>query len=197
MLYPRLDKDGKLVTEEQMVGYREHLLLEHRMIFMSGQITSETESHNLLMALDSLSCSPIKVVITSGGGDLDSAFLFYDTIRLIKAPIITLGRYCASAAAMILAAGEERYLMPHAKVMLHLPYGQATGDAHDWQIQGREMQKYMTKMVDIFLECGARKSHLQIVSDIDRDLWLEPEEAIEYGLADKIIDKETLGGWLT
>ena len=196
MLYPRITKTGKLVNEDQMVGYREHLTQEHRVMFLSGQLTGETESHNLLMAMDSLSHDPIRLVITSPGGDLDSTFLFYDTMRLVQSPIETLGRYCASAAALLLAAGKKRYLLPHAKVLLHLPYGQAQGDSHDWEIQGREMQKYKNKMVSILLECGARRSHEEILADIDRDLWLEPEEAIEYGLADEIIDKKTLGRWL-
>lgn len=196
MLYSRETKAGKLVDEGQMVGYREHLSTHYRVLFLTGLITGETESCNLLVALDSLSHLPIKLVITSPGGDLDSAFLFYDTIKLIKSPIETLGRYCASAAAMILAAGRKRYLMPHARVMLHLPGGQMQGDAHDWAIQQRQMVKYEDKMVDILIECGAKKSHEEIVADIDRDLWLEPDETIAYGLADEIMTPEILEGWL-
>lgn len=196
MLYPRQAEDGKLVTEEQMVGYREHLTNEHRILFLTGLISGETESHNLLMALDSLSYDPIRLVITSPGGDLDAALLFYDTMRLLKSPIETLGRYCASAAAMLLATGGKRYLLPHAKVMLHLPAGQMGGDARDWEIQHKQMIKYKNKMVDILIKCGVKKSHEEILADMDRDFWLEPDEAIAYGLADKIMTPEVMEEWL-
>ena len=197
MLYPRQTESGQLVDADQMVGYREHLTQKHRVLFLSGAITGETESQNLLMALGSLSNEPIKLVITSPGGDMDSTFLFYDTMQLLKAPIETLGRYCASAAAMLLAAGSKRYLMPHAKVMLHLPSGQFFGDGRDWDIQHKEMNKYMDKMVKVLRDCGVKKSPEEILSDLDRDFWLEPEEAIEYGLADEIMTKEKMEEWLS
>ena len=192
MLYPRETKDGKLVTEDQMVDVREHMTQNYRLMFFTGVISGDTESHNLLMAMDSLNHKPIKIVITSPGGDLDSAFLFYDTMRMIKSPIITVGRYCASAAALILAAGSKRYLFPHAKVMLHLPSGQAMGDARDWEIQHQEMKKYKNKLADAFCECGVKRSREQVLADMDRDFWLEPEQAVEYGLADKVLEPTDL-----
>lgn len=205
-MYPRTVKlNGKevLVDERQMVAYREHLNIQHRILFLTGTIGlrcnscgwGETESHNLLMALDEPPYEPIKIVITSPGGDLDSAFLFYDTMKMIKSPIITIGRYCASAAAMLLAAGKERYIYQHAKVMLHLPGGTASGDARDWEIQHREMQKYKNNVADILCECGATKTHDEILLDMDRNFWLEPQEAIDYGLADKILTPEIWQEW--
>jgi len=199
MFYPRttnLKKEEHLVNEEQMVGVREHLTQRHRVLFLTGAITGETESHNTLMALDSINHDPIKIIITSPGGDLDSTFLFYDTIRLLRSPVITLGRYCASAAVLLLAAGKKRYLMPHAKVMLHLPSGQMGGDARDWEIQHAEMKKYKARMIEILTECGVNRTNDQLLSDIDRDFWLEPAQAIEYGLADQVIDKVTFGKWM-
>ena len=204
MLYPRVIKlNGKetLVDESQMCEHREHMTQEHRVLFLAGLIgmrcgqcgSNELDAQNALLALDSLSHDPIKIIITSPGGDLDSTFLLLDTIKIITSPIITIGRYCASAACLILASGHERYLFPHAKVMLHLPSGQMGGDAKDWEIQGRQMLKYKNKMVDILLECGVKKSHREILDDIDRDLWLDPAEAIEYGLADEILTSEIWG----
>ena len=196
MLYPRLTKTGKLVEELQMVDCEEHLLSKHRIFFLNGLIVNAVEYYAWMLALSSLSHDPIRIIITSPGGDLDSAFLLYDTMCLIKSPIETLGRYCASAAAMILAAGKKRYLMPHAKVMLHLPAGQMTGDSREWEIQHTQMIKYKNKMVDILVECGAKKSHNEILADMDRDFWLEPEEAIAYGLADEIMTPEVMEKWL-
>jgi len=196
VLYPRQLENGLLVSDDQMVGYREYMTQNHRILFLSGVITGETESQNLLLALDSISHDPIKLVITSPGGDLDSTFLFYDTMKMIKSPVETVGRYCASAAAIILAAGCKRYLFPHAKVMLHLPAGQMGGDAKDWDIQHKQMEKYRSTVVDILHDCGAKKSSVEILSDIDRDYWMEPEEAIEYGLADSIMDYKSWNKWI-
>ena len=193
MLYPRVTLvNGKeqLVDDTQMTGYKEHMTQKYRTLFLSGVLTGETDSRHLLLALDSLSDDPITIMITSPGGDLDSAFLIYDTMKLIKSPIITIGEYCASAAVLLLAAGSKRYLYPHAKVMLHLPSGQMGGDAKDWDIQHQQMTLYKNKMVDVLCECGARKSRDEIMDDIDRDYWLEPKEAVAYGLADEIMTKE-------
>ena len=198
MLYPRITKvNGKdtLVGENQMTAYKEHLTTHYRILFLSGILTGETESHNLLMAMDTLSHDPIRVVITSGGGDLDSTFLFYDTMKMLRSPVETCGRYCASAAAMLLAAGSKRYLFPHAKVMLHLPAGQMGGDARDWDIQIKEMRKYKEKIIDILCDCGVKKTREEILADMDRDFWLEPKEAVEYGLADEIMTPDIWQKW--
>lgn len=193
MIYPRVaDLNGMetLVDDTQMCGYKEHMTQNYRTLFLDGIISGETNSRHLLLALDTLSHDPITLYITSPGGDLDATFLMIDTIRLIKSPVITIGEYCASAACLLLATGSKRYLYPHAKVMLHLPAGQMGGDAKDWDIQHKQMEMYRNKVVDILCECGARKSREQILNDIDRDFWLEPEEAVEYGLADEILTKD-------
>ena len=195
-MYPRQMISGQLVNDDQLVGTQEHLARYHRVLFLGGVITGDLEMHDSLLAFDSLSHEPIKLVIASPGGDLDSTFLLYDTIRLIKSPVYTFGRYCASAACLLLAAGKRRYLSAHCKTMLHLPFGRAAGDARDWDIQHKEMAKYRERMVELLIECGVQKKRDEILLDIDRDFWLEPKEAIEYGLADEIMTQETMEGWL-
>lgn len=198
MLYPRLSphKDGKPIDVDQMVSEGEHLMNKHRMVFLSGQITGSVDLIMGLLAMDSMSQDPIKLIITSPGGDLASALLAYDTLKMLKSPIHVYGRFCASAAVLLLVAGSKRYLSPHAKVMLHLPAGQLAGDAADWEILGREMDKYKNKMVEVLRECGVTKTRKEILRDIDRDFWLEPDEAIAYGLADEIMTPEVMGEWL-
>uniref|UniRef100_A0A6M3JH10 Putative protease n=1 Tax=viral metagenome TaxID=1070528 RepID=A0A6M3JH10_9ZZZZ len=193
MLYPRttnLNCCDVLVEDSQMTGYKEHMTQEYRTLYLDGVITGDSSPRQLLGALDTLSQEPIKLFITSPGGDLDTTFLFYDVMKRIKSPIITIGDYCASAAAILLAAGSKRYLSPHAKVMLHLPAGQMGGDARDWDIQHKQMGKYRSTVVDILRECGVKKSSEEILADIDRDYWMEPEEAIAYGLCDEIMTKD-------
>ena len=186
-MYPRtviLNEKEELVHEQQLEGYREHLTRQHRVVFLNGVITGTFELHDMIMALDSISHDPIKIIITSPGGDLDSTFLLIDTLKLVQAPVITIGRYCGSAACLILASGKERYLFPHAKTMLHLATGQMGGDYKDFAIQHKLMISYQDKIVDILTKMGVKKSREEILIDIDRDFWLDPQEAINYGLAD-------------
>ncbi len=187
LLKPRLDSKGRLIGCDQMVPYAEYLNLEHRILFLTGVISGEVESHNLLLALDAISHDPIKLIIASPGGDLDLTLLFYDTIRSIKSPVITVGRFCASGAAIILAAGTTRYLYPHARTMIHLPSGVMQGDAAAWEIQHAQMLRYKSAIVDVLKECGVKKSRGEILADMDRDFWLDSKEAISYGLADAIV----------
>ena len=70
------------------------------------------------------------------------------------------------------------------------------GDSKDWDIQHKQMESYRDKVVGILIECGAKKSREEILSDIDRDYWLEPKEAIEYGLADEIFSPEIWQSWI-
>lgn len=199
MLYPRTARIGEkdvLVADYEMVGFKEHMTQEHRTLYLDGVISGDSSPRQLLGALDTLSHDPIKIFITSPGGGLDTTFLFYDVMKRIQSPVITIGDYCASAAAILLAAGSKRYLSPHAKVMLHLPAGQMGGDARDWDIQHKQMEKYRNRVVDILIECGAKKSKEEIMADIDRDYWMEPDECIAYGLADEILTAETWGEWV-
>ena len=193
MLYPRIiELNGKetLVESSQMCAYREHMTQKHRALFVGGVISANDESRHLLLALDSMSHEPITLFIASPGGDLDVTFLFIDTMKLIQSPVITIGEFCASAACLILASGTKRYLYPHAKTMLHLATGQMGGDYKDFAIQHRLMVNYQNKIIDILIEAGVKKSRDEILIDIDRDFWLEPPDAILYGLADEILTKE-------
>lgn len=203
MLYPRIARVGErdvLVADNQMMGYKEHMTQEYRILYLNGIITADFSPGYLLGALDTLSHKPIKLFITSLGGDLDTTFLFYDVMKRIKSPIITIGDFCASAAAIILAAGSKRYLSPHAKVMLHLPSNYFAKDTsiqiQDMEIIQMQSRKYKERIVDILIECGAKKSKREILNDIDRDYWMEPEEAIEYGLADEILTPEIWEEWI-
>src|SRR3990167_9749846 len=198
MLYPRiatLNNKETLVGDGQMCGFKEHMTQAHRNLFFDGPITGSAEGRHLLLALDSLSHDPITINITSPGGDLDSAFLIIDTMKLIKSPVITTGEYCASAACLILASGTKRYLYPHAKTMLHLATGQMGGDYKDFAIQHKLMCDYQDKIVDILRAAGVKKSKEEILIDIDRDFWLEPDDAVAYGLADGILTPEIWKSW--
>lgn len=196
MLYPRTTKGGKLIEESQMVQAREHLFLKHRIIVFQGEISGESGSTDLMLAMDSVSHDPIKIIITSPGGLLTGAFLIYDLFHLMKSPIYTVGRFCASAATLLLAGGSRRYLFPHAKVMLHLPSGMLAGDSKDIKIQQVQMEESRDAIITLLQENGVKRTKDEILDDIDRDYWMSPDEAIAYGLADEILKPETMRGWL-
>jgi ATP-dependent Clp protease protease subunit len=197
MMYPRtamVNKEEVLVSDTDMVSHREHLA-KYRFGVYAGEIRAETESCNLLIALDSVSNQPVKLIIDSPGGELDAAFMLYDTIRMMKSPVYTMGRICCSAAVILLAAGKKRYLLPHSKVMIHLPSAHLQGDSEELRIQQEQIDLYKHQLVDILLESGVKKNKKKILADMDREFWLNPTEAIEYGLADEVMTKETMKEW--
>ncbi|KKM16315.1 hypothetical protein LCGC14_1687080 [marine sediment metagenome] len=196
------------VKDEQMRSTKEYLLDEHRMVFLDGVIrdarcqtcgaAGDADSANLILALASHSSEPIKMLISSPGGAVETAMMIYDTIKLVDAPIITIGRFCGSAAAILMAAGTERYLLPRAKMMLHLPSGIIAGNTAQLEIQQEEMRKTRNDMVDALIECGVNKTRTEILEDMaNGDKWFNPQEAIDYGLADSVVTTELLKGWLT
>jgi ATP-dependent Clp protease protease subunit len=199
-LYPRRDGPKKeLVAGDQMVSYREHLSRNNRMIFLTGEITIGDEACNLLMALSSISNDPLKMVITSPGGYLDSTYMLCDTMKacMTKTPIYSLGRYVASAAVLPFVCCSKRYLLPHAKVMLHLVWARMEGEYKQIEIQKQEMVKTQDQMIEFLRQHGVKKAATDILKDIDRELWMDAREAIKYGLADEILTPDVMREWLS
>lgn len=191
--------DGKevLLPEDSVVGPIEHLANKHRIVTINGVINYELQTMSNFMALISTSKEPIKVFINSMGGYINPAFLIYDIFKMSPVPVYTIGTFCASAATFLLAAGNKRFVMPHAKVMMHLPAGGIEhGDVRDWEINLKELQGHREKMIDVYQECGVKKTREKILEDIDREHWMGPEQTIEYGLADEILQPEVLKEWL-
>lgn len=198
-MIPRQDAKGRYIKEDELMGQREVFSKNYRMLFFSGVMSMETESCNTLMMLDTISDKPIKIVIASPGGVLDAAVMLYDTIKLTNAPVYTLCRYAASAAVIPLAAGSKRYVLPHATTILHLPSGGVMGDVEDIAVQAKQMEKAYTNMVDILIECGAKKTRKEIMADIKRkrEVWMDAQETIDYGIADEVMTPVIMREWLT
>lgn len=206
-LYPRtttLNGKEKLVTDDALVTVREHLLQKHRIVLLSGGIgigmgggSFELDSVGMFIAAQSMSDEPIKLFINSPGGSVDAMFTIYDMIRMSRVPIYTLGAECASAAAVLMAAGHKRYMLPHGKMMLHLPSAGFSGDAREWEIQQKEMDKCKNSIVDALVECGVKKEPEAVLRDIDREYWMDAKETIAYGLSDEVMTPEIMKEWLT
>ena len=171
------------------------LLLENRIVFMIGEISYRmaTEVIMKLLYLDNLKRGvEISLYINSPGGSVDDTMAIYDTMRFIGSPVATycIGR-AQSGAAVILAAGTKgrRHALPHAKVMLHQPWGGVTGQAEDIRIQAEEIVK-AKKMINELLAKHTGLSPERIAEETERDKYLTAEEALQYGLIDDVLKEQ-------
>jgi len=131
----------------------------------------------------------ISIYINSPGGEITSLFAIYDTMKYIKPDVSTfcLGQ-AASAAAVLLAAGAKgkRFALPHARVLLHQPYGGVGGQATDIEIQAKEIMR-MRDLLNEMLSQDTGQPIERIAKDTDRDFILEAAEAVKYGIVDEVI----------
>lgn len=133
----------------------------------------------------------INMYINSPGGSITAGFAIYDTMMHIKAPVntICLGQ-AASMGAFLLAGGQKggRMALPNSQVMIHQPHGGARGQASDIEVTAREIMRLRTRL-NYLLSYHSGQSIERIESDVERDKFMTPEEALEYGLIDKILTK--------
>lgn len=215
---PYLAPEGdlrKYLYEDQFEYSQSYLGRTKRMLFLRGPLIGLPHRNDSMcptMVSDDIvaynaqdSNEPIYLVIESPGGDVSAGMILYDHIRMSKAPVITIGHNCASMAVTILAAGKERVILPHARVMLHLPSGTFEGDSETIKIRSKVLDEIKNELVEAYLECGvhagvtapgATKSKIkkQILKDIDREFWLTAQEAVNYGLADRIATPDDIFG---
>ena len=170
------------------------LLLENRIVFLQGEIY-DGNANELVMKLLYLQSEnrrkEIHFYINSPGGSVTATLAIYDTMQILSCPIAT---YCvglaASGGAILLAGGTtgKRFALPHAKVMIHQPYGGVGGQISDIEIQANEILKTRDSLNEI-LAGHTGQTVETIAKDTDRDRYLTAEEAKEYGLVDDIVSK--------
>jgi ATP-dependent Clp protease protease subunit len=167
-------------------------LLKERIIFLGTPIDDTVA--NLIMAqlLHLESEDPdkdINLYINSPGGDITGLFAIYDTMQYIKPDIMTICMgQAASAAAVLLGAGTKgkRFSLPHARILLHQPYGGAGGQAADIEIQAKEIMR-LRELLDRILAHHTGQSMEKVSKDTDRDFIMSADEARDYGLIDEVI----------
>ncbi len=171
------------------------MLLENRIVFLIGEISYARAAEVIMkmLYLDNLKRnSEISLYINSPGGSVDDTMAVYDTIRFVGSPVATycIGR-AQSGAALILAAGTKgsRFALPHAKVMLHQPWGGVSGQAADIKIQAKEILK-AKDMINQILAKHTGQSIEKITEETERDRYMTAEEAKEYGLIDEVLHEE-------
>jgi ATP-dependent Clp protease, protease subunit len=171
-------------------------LLKDRIVFLGGPV--DDTSANLIIAQmlflsNEDNKNDIHFYINSPGGSITAGLAIYDTMQFLRCDVAT---YCigqaASMAAVLLAGGkaEKRFLLANNRILLHQPLisGQLIGPATDLEIEAQEILRLRTRLYDI-LSTHTGQSIEKVEKDCDRDLWLDASEAIEYGLADRILQK--------
>ena len=168
-------------------------LLEKRRIFLSDGVdmNSANEVIRQLWYLEAVDPGkPILLVINSPGGSVDAGFAVWDQVQMITSPVTTLvtGLAASMGSMLSLCAGKgKRFATPHARIMIHQPsiHGVVRGQATDLEIQAKEIIKTKSLLVDIYhRETGQEKQLIERA--LDRDRWMSAEEAVEFGLLDKI-----------
>ena len=166
-------------------------LLKDRIIFLTGEINDNVASIIIseLLYLDNLSNEDIYLYINSPGGSITSGMSIYDTMNFINSKVITIGiGMTASMAAFLLSSGATRYALPNTEVMIHQPLGGAQGQATDIKIAAERIIKLKEKLNRILAK-NTNQQLEKIYNDTERDNFLSATEALEYGLIDKIIEK--------
>jgi ATP-dependent Clp protease protease subunit len=173
----------------------ERQLLRARSVMIFGTIEPKLtrEVFTRVLVLDQMSkTKPIRVYINSPGGVADDGFAIYDLLRYVKAPVTTVVTGLAASAATIVMVGapvERRLILPHSRVMLHQPSVGVRGTASDIAISAKEILRLRRKANELFARETDRKVE-QLEEDMHRDYWMSAEEAVEYGLAARIVESE-------
>lgn len=185
-----------MVVEQSGVGERSYdifsRLLKDRIIFLDGEINDATADLIVaqLIFLESEDPSKdISIYINSPGGSVTAGMAIYDTMQYIKPDVqtICMGQ-AASMGALLLTAGEKgkRFILPSARVMIHQPWGGVEGQATDIAIHTKEILRIKKLTTDILVQCTGQDEET-VKTDVERDYFLSSDEALEYGLVDKVM----------
>ena len=185
-----------MVVEKTSGGERAYdiysRLLKDRIVFVGGEIDDDTANAivaQLLFLQAQDAEKEVSMYINSPGGSVTAGLAILDTMKMVKCPVAT---YCvgqaSSMGAILLAAGEKgrRYALPHARIMVHQPWGGAQGKASDIEITAREILR-LKEMLNGILAEAAGKTLESVTNDTDRDHFMSAEEAKSWGIVDKVL----------
>ena len=187
-----------VVIEQTGVGERSYdiysRLLKDRIIFIDGEINDLTADLVVAQLLFLESQDPerdISIYINSPGGSVTAGLAIYDTIQHIKSDVqtICLGQ-AASMGALLLTCGsaDKRLILPSARVMIHQPWGGVQGQATDIGIQAKEIVRLKKMTIDYFAH-HTGKSTDEIAKDLERDFFMDANDAVKYGIVDKVLSR--------
>lgn len=165
-------------------------LMMDRIIFLGVPIDNDVANiiQAQLLFLQSVDESTdISIYINSPGGVVSAGLGIYDTMKLVKPKVNTICTgMAASMASVLLCAGHERSILPHAKVMIHQPLGGAQGQASDILIAAKEIEKCRKELCTL-ISNHTKQPYDKVFQDMDRDFWLDAQESVDYGIVDRIL----------
>jgi ATP-dependent Clp protease protease subunit len=187
-----------IVLEQTSKGERSYdiysRLLRDRVIMLDGEVHQHSASLVCAQLLFLEADNPdkdISLYINSPGGSVTAGMAIFDTMQFIKPDVMTIVMgQAASMGSLLASAGApgKRYILPNARHMIHQPLGGASGQATDVEIQARELLRWKKVLTDIYVTTTGR-SFDTLRADMERDNFMTAEEAVAYGLADKVIRK--------
>jgi ATP-dependent Clp protease protease subunit len=190
-----------MVVEQTSRGERSYdiysRLLKERIIFLVGPIDDNVANLVVAQMLFLESENPekdINLYINSPGGAVSAGLAIYDTMQFVKPDVSTMCTgQAASAGSLLLMAGakDKRFALPNSRIMIHQPSGGAQGQATDIEIQAKEILYVRKRLNEIYADHTGRPVD-EIARDMERDRFMSPVEAKDYGLIDKVIDKRKL-----
>ena len=179
---------------------RHDLLLEQksfdsRTVLLFGTVSdvSAGEVVRRLVALDNASHEPITMLISSPGGHVESGDAIHNLVRFIESPVTMIGTgWVGSAATHVYLAvpTERRYCLPHTRFLIHQPSGGIGGPAVDIAVQAREILRIRERIAGVIARASGQPLE-RVLADIERDHWLSAEEAVDYGLVSRVVERAT------
>lgn len=191
---PQTPEDPTQAAQQQMGRLEEQLSFKSRFVLLFGEVTDALAlaTCRRLLALSEDSDAPIRILISSPGGHVESGDAIHDVIRFIRAPVMTIGTgWVASAGTHIFLAPpkDQRFCLPNTRFMIHQPAGGAGGQASDIAIQAREILKTRERLAKVIAEQTGQPL-ATVVSDMERDFWMSADEAIRYGIVSRIVQEQ-------
>ncbi len=192
VIRPNLADDAEENQAKSPGSFLEKHLVESRTLLVFGPITdvlARTCAERLFVMEAADPEKPVTVLINSPGGSADSGFAIYDMLRFVRCPVRTIvNGLCASAGILVHLAADkdQRFTLPESRFMIHQPSTAGRGTASDLDITAREVLKLRERYVRIISEATGQTTE-RVLEDARRDFWLNANEALEYGLVDRVV----------
>lgn len=184
-------QEPQAAGEQRSPSFLEEKAFKSRTVFIFGTINDKAaqDTARRLVALASDSDEPINILVSSPGGHLESGDAIHDIIKFIEVPVNMIGTGWVGSAAthvFLAAPSERRFCLPNTRFLIHQPSGGAGGQATDIAIQAREIIKARERIASVIARETKRPLE-RVLVDIERDHWMSPTEAVDYGLVSRII----------
>jgi len=186
------EKSGKEAeNNEQKAEFAQNKLLSSRSIIISGEINQELAEKVTaqLLVLQEISDDPIKLFINSQGGHVEAGDTIHDMMKFVKPKVFVIGTGWVASAGITIFLGadkENRYCLPNTRFMIHQPMGGTSGRASEIQIEAQEILRMRDRINKLISDATGQPLE-KVKQDTDRNYWMSPEEAIDYGIVSHLI----------